>query len=171
VTGPGALRSSHTLVRVLACTLLFPALIGLAAGARAQDACDDAMFIHNYPVRNAGLYIGLFEAVEGYLPGPRQSLPWPFAEDGGTRYPTQDYCPQNPDDRLVRLFEVPAETSFKSGTLTLITKDMAAARKAASVLAVGKIHASELKGRSSLYFTDASGNEFFIWAYPGPPSL
>jgi len=148
---------------------LFLALLGLATGSQAQNACTHFTFTHNYPVRDTDAYFPLFNAVEDYRPGPKRNLPWPFAKDNDITYPAQDFCPKNSNDRLVRLFQVGAGTSFRPGTLTLVTRDLAAARKAASELAAGKVRDSEFQGRTSIYFTDAMGNEFFIWQYPGPP--
>lgn len=141
---------------------------------RAQEACGQALLVHNYPVHDAGAYAGLFEAVEGYVTGPAGERPWPFAKDDDKTFSTRDYCPGDPGARLVRLFEAgPREierTGMQTGTLTLVARDLPSARKAAANLAAKGPRDSELQGRRSFHFTDAAGNEFFVWEHPGPPS-
>lgn len=145
----------------------------VAQYARAQQPCEDAMFIHNYPVLDAEAYAALFAAVDGYVPGPEAERTWPPSEDSSKTYATRDYCPVDPDDRLVRLFEIATDdveaSSLQPGTLTLISKDLAVAREAASELASKGPRDQELQGRRSIYFADAAGNEFFVWERPGPP--
>jgi len=145
----------------------------LLSTAQAQSPCDDALFVHNYPVHDAGAYAALFGAVEGYVAGPAARRAWPFAEEGAREYPTRDYCPVDPDDRLVRLFEAePGEietASMQAGTLTLVARDLAEAEQAAAGVAVEGPRESEFEGRRSIYFVDAAGNEFFVWEFPGPP--
>lgn len=165
-----SLRFSERRTTVIATALLAWCLI---PGARAQAPCDEALFIHSYPVHDADAYAGLFEAVEGYVAGLETERTWPFAEDSGRRYPTRDYCPVDSDDRLVRLFEATPDeieqASMQTGTLTLVSRDLAATRQAAAELAAQAPRRSELQGRRSLHFVDTAGNEFIVWEYPGPP--
>lgn len=153
--------------------ILILALWLIAPVAGARDACNDALYIHHYAVADRAAYADLFQAVEGYRPGPERSLPWPFSDDDTVKYPVSQFCPLDPGDRLVRLFEVPekmrATSEFKTGTLTLVTRNMRAAAQAASGLAAEGLRHSVFQGRESFYFTDAAGNEFFVWAFPGPP--
>lgn len=146
----------------------------LAQAALAEEACEAASFIHNYPVHDIGAYVALFDTVDGYVPGPQGQRSWPFAEDSDKTYPTRDFCPVDPNHRLVRLFEAaPGEiesASMQSGTLTLVVKELKAARKAAADLASERPRDQELQGRRSIYFSDTAGNEFFVWEYPGPPT-
>lgn len=164
-------ESKETVVRVVLAVILS---LGLTQATTAHEACDAASFIHNYPVHDAGAYGTLFDTVEGYVPGPRGERAWPFAENGDKEYPTRDFCPTDPEDRLMRLFEVTAgeteRAAMQAGTLTLVTKDLQAAREAAVGLASKEPRDQELQGRRSIYFSDAAGNEFIIWEYPGPPN-
>jgi len=158
-------------MRYLLLTLL---LVGISpAQAGAQDMCDTAAYIHNYPVHNADSYDRLFKATEGYRAGKEGAMAWPFGPDVDATYRTRDYCPVESGGRLVRLFEIPPEelksAGYRAGTLTLVARDLAAARAAVSGLAVEGPRNSILAGRESFYFMDEAGNEFFVWAYPGPP--
>lgn len=151
-------------------------LAGLAAQpAAAEDACNEGSFIHNYPVHDIDAYDGLFEVVEGYTAGPEVKRPWPFAEESGTRYRSRDFCPADPNDRIVRLFEATPEqirdASMQAGTLTLTTRDLAAARVAAKSLATEGPRDGAVQGRREIYFADHAGNDVFVWEFPGPPTM
>lgn len=157
------------------CALILVVLIFsvVTPAAHTGGPCDDASFIHNYPVFDVDAYAALFNAVEGYVPGPETEKPWPVAEDNSRTYRTRDFCPLDPDDRVVRLFEVsPAEfksASLQPGTLTLVARDLGVTRDAATALASTGPRDSEFKGRRSFFFVDTAGNEFFVWEHPGPP--
>ncbi len=140
--------------------------------ALAQEKCGDHAWVHVYAVEDIGAVGAFFESVAGYDQGPKSQYASPFVKGAATRrYEAMDFCPASPDDRLVRLFEMPADeraaAKIPPGTLTLKTRDYQGTLAAAKRFIGAEPNKGAKDGKRSLWFDDAFGNTFIIWELPG----
>ena len=156
------MRQKYLLAASLVCILFG------AAPALSQEKCGDHAWVHVYAVADIDAVVTFFGSVEGYRKGPVSRLASPFAQGtAAAEFQTLDLCPKSPDDRLVRLFEVPASArataKIQPGTLTLKTRDYKGALAAAQRLVGAEPNKGARDGKRSLWFEDALGNTFIVW--------
>jgi hypothetical protein len=146
----------------------FVYILSGVAPALSQEKCGDHAWVHVYAVADIDAVVRFFGSVEGYRKGPISRLASPFAKGtAAAEFQTLDLCPNSSDDRLVRLFEVPASTrataNIQPGTLTLETRDYQGALAAAQRLVGAEPNKGAKDGKRSLWFKDAFGNTFIVW--------